>query len=236
MDLLRSSFCLAVFLPMMLPLGGVLADVDGKLQAKGWEEFVFKDKRTNHFSAHGDSGIEIVSQSSVSLLQIPVSIDIESQPILRWRWCVTEPVPTTRLSVKGADDRSLAIYVAFPFLAEEATAFERIERKVIEATAGKDAPGRVLMYVWGGDGDRGALVESPYLGTSGMMKILRPARTPSGQWFAESIDIAEDYRQAFGSKAPNPLHIAISADTDDTESTARGVIMNLGFLGSAKVF
>ncbi len=236
MLLFRSFCCIAVLLPMALATSNAVAEVDDKLRARGWDEFVFQDKRPNQFSAIGDSGIEVVSQSSVSLLQIPVSVDIETQSILRWRWCVTQPAPMTQLSVRGEDDRSLAIYVAFPFEEEEATAFERMERKIVETTAGEDAPGRVLVYVWGGNEDRGALVDSPYLGASGMMKVLRPTRTPSGQWFSESIDIAEDYRLSFGSDAPNPLYIAISADTDDTQSTARGIVTNLEFLGSPKVF
>ncbi|MGI9435988.1 MAG: DUF3047 domain-containing protein, partial [Geminicoccaceae bacterium] len=176
------------------------------------------------------------SRGSVSLLQLPVAVDIEAQPTLHWRWCVTKPAPGTDLSEKGEDDRSLAIYVAFPFVAAEASAFEKLERKIIEKTAGKDAPGRVLMYVWGGKLERGAVVSSPYMGDSAMMKILRSSRTPTGQWFEEQIDIADDYRTAFGSEPPDPIYIAISADTDDTDSASKGIVMDLEFLTEDRIF
>lgn len=213
----------------------VNAGVDKALEEQGWAELVFDDKPANHFSMNDHRGIDVVSKGSVSLLKMPVKVDISTKSALHWRWCLAEGAPATPLSIKGADDRSLAIYVAFPFVAEEATAFERMERRIVEATIGKDAPGRVLMYVWGGEAKRGTLVDSPYLGKSGMMKILRPADTPSNRWFQESINIAEDYREFFGNPPPNTLYIGISADTDDTQSTSRGIIMDLKFRDPAKV-
>lgn len=218
-----------VFISCLFPTSWVGADIDTRLQDKGWDELVFDNKSANQFLLGENGGIEVISEHSVSLLKMPLEINIEAQPMLRWRWSVLEATPVTDLSVKGEDDRSLAIYIAFPFVAEGATAFELIERKIVEAIAGKDAPGRVLMYVWGGNADRGEITDSPHLGNSGMMKTLRAAATPSGQWFSENINIAADYQQAFGKPAPNPLYIAIGADTDDTESTARGIVMDLDF-------
>lgn len=231
---LLPRYVLLIFL--YFSTGYAVAEVDERLQAAGWDELIFEKKLSNHFTAGDQGGIKVVSQGSVSLLKMPLAIDVETQPTLRWRWCVTKAAPATDLSVRGSDDRSLAIYVAFPFVAEEATAFELIERKIVESTAGKDAPGRVLMYVWGGDADRGTIVKSPHLGSSGMMTILRSAETPTGQWFSEAINIADDYERTFGTPPPDPLYIAIGADTDDTEGIAEGTVMNLEFVGPDRLF
>lgn len=220
---------------VLFPQSVANASVDKVLEELGWTEMLFNDRSANRFTANESGGIDVASEGSASLLRMPVSIDIKTRPILNWRWCLTEAAPATPLSIKGADDRSLAIYIAFPFVPEEATTFERIARKIVEARAGKDAPGRVLMYVWGGEQARGTVVASPYLGTSGKMTILRPAKTPSHQWFQESINIADDYQKFFGTPPPNPLYIAISADTDDTKSTSRGVVLDLKFLDPARV-
>ncbi|MGH1479591.1 MAG: DUF3047 domain-containing protein [Geminicoccales bacterium] len=211
------------------------AGVDEALVDQGWTEMLFDNRAANDFTINGADGIGIASKGSVSLLRMPLEVDIETTPTLHWRWCLTEAAPATPLSIKGADDRSLAVYIAFPFVAEEATPVERIRRKIVEAILGKDAPGRVLMYVWGGELARETVVESPHLGESGMMKILRPASTPSHQWFRERIDIAKDYRAVFGSLPPNPLYIGVSADTDDTSSSSKGVITDLEFLGANRV-
>jgi len=107
---------------------------------------------------------------------------------------------------------------------------------LVEREAGADAPGRVLMYVWGGQGERGDVQKSPFLGEGGRMIILRPAKTEAGQWFKERIDIAEDYRRIFGNEAPPAMSIAVSSDTDDTESQVRGLIANLDFVTRPATF
>lgn len=221
---------------LLMALVPAKADVDKALEEQGWAEFVFDDKLPNSFKALEDGGIEVTSRGGVSLLQMPLSVDLDTRPLLRWRWSVTEAGPATPLSTKGADDRSLAIFIAFPFVAEEATVFERMQRGLVELFAGKDAPGRVLNYVWGGEGDRGMMIDSPYLGESGMMQILRPARTATGQWFEENVNIADDYIAAFGSPPPDPIYIAISADSDDTQSNSRGTVTDLEFLDPARAF
>lgn len=225
----RFSLLCTAFIPLFLSPGNVAAEVDESLRVRGWEELVFDRKQANRFTANDDGEIIVESRGSVSVIKKDLSVDISNQPTLRWRWRVLDAAPATDLATKGSDDRSIAVYVAFPFIAEEATAFERIKQGIIAAATGEDVPGRVLTYVWGGDRDRGTVIESPYLKSAGMMKVLRPSDTPLDRWYAEHIDIAEDYRQSFGRPAPNPLYIAISADTDDTRSSAHAAVMDLEF-------
>jgi Protein of unknown function (DUF3047) len=73
------------------------------------------------------------------------------------------------------------------------------------------------------------VVESPYLGSAGFIRVLRPADSPTGKWFTEQVDLAADYRLAFGEEPPDPTQIAIQADTDNTESQSRALIADLHF-------
>lgn len=208
----------------------VHADMDQHLESNGWMELTFDGKAANSFDMRDDQILSVKSNDSVSVLQKPMTVDIGSTPILTWRWCVSKSAPATDLTAKGEDDRSLALFVAFPFVEEDATFFEKIERRIVEREAGPDAPGRVLMYVWGGEGTRGDVQKSPFLGDGGRMIILRPADTKDGTWFEEQVDVAEDYRRIFGNEAPPAMSIAVSADTDDTDSQAHGQIANLDFI------
>ena len=205
------------------------ADVTGSLRDLGWKEITFGNKTPNQFVSLNDGAIGVSSDHGVSLLKKPVIIDIAAEPTLSWRWRVATSAPATDLSIKGNDDRSLAVYVAFPFVPEEASLVDRLQRNIIETTMGKETPWRVLAYVWGGLGNRGDRVSSPHMGEAGMMKILRPSTAPTERWFMEQVDIAEDYRNAFGSEPPNPIYVAISADTDDTASMAEGIVTDLEF-------
>jgi len=224
--ILMSGFMLST---LAAPVWAMSAGATRSLSELGWEEITFSNKTPNEYVALDDGGIEVSSDQGVSLLKKPVMIDIAAEPKLSWRWRVSTSTASTDLSVRGEDDRSLAVYVAFPFVPEEASMFERLERNLVEATMGKDAPWRVLAYVWGGLGERGDQVSSPHMGDAAMMKILRPGKAPTKMWFNEQVDIVEDYRSTFGSKPPDPVYIAISADTDDTATMAEGTVTDLEF-------
>ncbi len=213
-----------------------LAGVDEALLAEGWSEVVFDGKMPNRFAPDDSGGVAVFSEGTVSLLQRPLSVDLQQNPVLTWRWRVDQAAPPTDLAVKGGDDRSLAVYVAFPFQPEEASLMERTKRAIVENLAGKKVPGRVLVYVWGGAGERHDHVPNPYLGEAGMTTILRPAGSETGVWQDESIDVAEDYRDSFASEPPDPISIAIGADSDDTMSRIRAVITDLTFIERAKTF
>jgi hypothetical protein len=44
------------------------------------------------------------------------------------------------------------------------------------------------------------------------------------------VDLAADYRAAFGEEPPNPTQLAIQADTDNTHSASRAYIADLAFV------
>ena len=220
---------LALFIAVTATVAWAVVALDPRLIAAGWQELTFDGRAGNRFLIRTDGGIEVVTDNSVSLLQRPVAVDLAATPRLTWRWRVDQAVPTTDLSVRGGDDRSLAIYVAFPFEPEHSSAFERMHRAMLEQLFGQEAPGRVLNYVWGGVGQRGEIVPSPYLQDSGMLKILRPGDGPIGVWLTEEVDLAADYRETFDSEPPNPIHIAIGADSDDIGVSGRGSVADLVF-------
>jgi hypothetical protein len=201
------------------------------LQATGWRELGVSGKPGNRFVGQPDGAIEVISSSSVSRLYRPLQVDLDATPVLTWQWRVDEPVPPTDLTKKGEDDTALTIYVGFPWDPDRASFTERLTRPLVEAYVGDDAPGRVLVYVWGGKQRRGEAVKSPHLRSSGFMRVLRPADSPTGEWFEERVDIVKDYREAFGEEPPDPSQLAISADTDNTRSRSRGLVKGLAFLG-----
>jgi Protein of unknown function (DUF3047) len=221
----------AALLTFAAPASAAGVPLGPDLAAAGWHEIEVKGKPPNGFVGHPDGAIEVVSSSSVSRLYRPVEVDLDVTPALTWRWRVDEPVPPTDLTAKGEDDTAITLYVGFPWDPGEASFMERLKRPLVEAYAGADAPGRVLAYVFGGEQPRGTVVDSPHLGDAGAMRVLRPAAAPTGEWFEERVDLAKDYREAFGEDPPDPTQIAISADTDDTGSTSRGMVDALAFVG-----
>ncbi|WP_298569036.1 DUF3047 domain-containing protein [uncultured Aliiroseovarius sp.] len=138
----------------------------------------------------------------------------------RWSWSVDQTVPGTDLRLKGGDDRNLALYFAFlPKAEAQRSGASRNLRKLL-----KHPEGRVLVYVWGGDHGRGAVLPSPYLGARGKTVVLRPSGTGA---HAEKVDLVADYRRAFGEAPQALVALAVSSDSDDTNTVTRGQITDL---------
>lgn len=180
----------------------------------GWREQRLPRLPANAFGQGGDT-LQVRSDGAMSLLWRAVPPALRRARTARWGWAVAEGVPATDLRRRGGDDRNLAVY----FVWTDDGAAGRIDpgraRRMLA-----DPGARVLAYVWGGADGRGTVRRSPYL--PGMrMVILRPAGT--GQHL-ESVDLAADYRRAFGSAPGALVAIGISADSDDTGGRIRASV------------
>ncbi|NQV84018.1 MAG: DUF3047 domain-containing protein, partial [Rhodospirillales bacterium] len=149
--------------------------------------------------------------------------------VLTWEWMIDRPPPQSDLFEKGKDDRAIALYVSFPYDADAASLAEKLFRPFVEIFRGKDTPGRVISYIWGGTGRRGDLQESPYLGAAGALKIVRNGNDRVGAWVMERIDVVDDYRKIFGSVPTFVSHVLISSDSDDLGVSGAASVRRISF-------
>jgi hypothetical protein len=216
----RRRALLAVVAGCLAPVARARAAVDPRLGALGWQEMTFRDKPGNTYMLEPDGSIRIESRASVSVLWLELPSDPLATPILRWRWRIDQAVPPTDLRRRGGDDRSLAVHVAFSYVAERASLLERSVRTILGSIAGRELPGRLLTYVWGGDGGSPGWFDNPYLPTGNRIRVLRGVGAPTGAWLEERVDIAADFREAFGEEPTQVVQVGVGADSDDTLSAA----------------
>ena len=228
-----------VFVGLILFFGGLSlsarAELSSALKERGWDEIVFDDLVPNSFSSGADyvpgsEAIDLVSESSVSVAFLDLDIDIEATPILTWEWLARNPDPNTDTKKKGDDDRTITLYIAFPYQAEHARLGERFERVAIEALKGSDTPGRVLFYSWGGGAERGERFASPYTKQYGQVTMLNLPGDALNVWHRHRINLRQDFIEAFGYPPANPSFLAISSDSDDTATQMRVSIRGLRFI------
>lgn len=222
------------FALLALPLSMASAELDDALTQAGWDEITFDDAEPNRFRAihaeHGRvEGVSLVSQESVSIAYLNVNINLDDLPNLSWQWKSITPPVDTDITKKGGDDRSLAIYVAFPYQPEHASFGEKLGRVAVEALRGKDTPGRVLTYVWGGGAERGAMTPNPYVEDYGRFIFLRTPDDAQGEWLSESVNIRSDFIKAFGFEPASPQYIGIGSDSDDTKKRIEAEVQYLEF-------
>lgn len=194
-----------------------LAEAEQVTFSDNWTEQAFSLFSSNEFVLNADT-LDISSEGTVSVLwkKLPPSMWEANQA--NWDWAVEVSVPATDLTVKGGDDRNLSIY--FVFSPQEY--LPKSKGKLTDLLKNKDV--RVLMYVWGGDHDRGEVLPSPYLEDFGKTIILQRAGTGRA---SEQVNLANDFLRVFGENPEKLVGIAISADSDDTRSTISSSISSL---------
>ncbi len=207
----------------------VFAEVGRSVTESGWREIEFADKKPNRFVKCGQDCIQIDSASSVSMIRRSLKIDISEKKFLSWEWKLTVPPASSDLEKKGQDDRPLAIYITFPFDEKNASISERGIRPLVELRYGKEAPGRVLSYVWASTTPIGETVNSPFGGAQHKMIVKRNGVSELNIWLGESVDVVADYKDLFGVEPKGVLEMLISSDTDDTRSVSRGFVRRILF-------
>ena len=208
------SFALA--LPILLAAAPLAAQ---SISFNGWTEQRFSLFAQVDYGFSG-SRLSVSSDDAASMTYRQLPAGSWGATSASWSWAVSESVPATDLTRKGGDDRNLSLYFVFLPQAEA----ERIGEGGSIRSLLNNEQARVLVYVWGGAHGRGDVLSSPYLGARGKTIIRRPSGTGS---FSENVDLAGDYARAFGGSAGALVGLAVSADSDDTNSTIRGEISGL---------
>jgi len=183
-----------------------------------WEQQRFSLFQQNRYGFAGNR-LDVASDGAVSLTYRALAPSDWGSASARWDWSVSEGVGPTDLRQKGGDDRNLAMY--FVFLPEAEA--QALQGAPVRRLLRNDAV-RVLIYVWGGAHDRGDILSSPYLGARGKTVVLRPSGTGSA---SENVNLSGDYARAFGGSKGALVGIAVSADSDDTDSRIRASISGL---------
>jgi len=205
------------------------AAIDDALKRAGWT--LFSDDRwaPARFRLRPDGAIEARSDNSTSLIWKKVDKSDAQKSRLAWDWRVDEIMPATDITVKGGDDRPLALHVWFMKPRDQLNFLERLKADLIELWVGLPVHGRLLTYVWGGRGKIGDALPNPHVGDGSWMIVLRTGGARTGVWYSESRDLVADYRAAFGEDPPARGIIALAADSEDTQTRSCAAVRGLRF-------
>jgi ribosomal protein RSM22 (predicted rRNA methylase) len=165
-----------------------------------------------------------MSDASVSFRYFEIPPNKPAPSVLSWRWKVDSHSSLAPQTVKGKDDRPLAIHVWF----DKAGADTVLSG--LTARVGKPKVGKLLSYVWGAQEPAGSVLENPYY-RKGRVIVLVGEDGQIGEWATVQRDIVADYRRAFGAEPDMSRlrYIAISADTDDLNGQSSASVRELAF-------
>lgn len=189
-----------------------------------------KHTRYERVELDGRSVLRAESRCSASGLALALEdIDLRATPRLAWRWRVERGLDVPNERTREGDDFAARVYVNFPFVPEEASLWERMRRRVVDALYPHPLPGKSLVYVWASREPPGSHWSSPYA-EDAWIQVLRSGSEAQGAWREEIVDVVADYRRRFGSEPPAVQSIALMSDSDNVCGHAVAYFTNLRFL------
>ena len=199
-----------------------------------WQEVRLRKELTpNRFSLRiwdGVDAIEVHSNASMSLMARPLSVDLETTPVLCWRWRVDATLAAADMTQRQGDDYAARVYVSFK-LPEAAIGLGlRTKLALARAIWGADLPDAAINYVW--DNRHPIGTEQPNVYTDrAIMVVQRSGNAQVGRWVQERRNVQEDVSRFFSREA-RPVQLAVTADTDNTGLSAHAGFADFHFVGA----
>lgn len=216
--------------PPVLRVGDFSSQSPSDSLPDGWTDVRFgeNERSTSYDLQRVDTTVALraVSRNGASGLITRKRINLESYPILEWRWKVDDLPRDANIANDVTDDAAARIYVTFDY--DDLGLVDRIKLAILRRVGFRDAPSRALNYLWASHQERGAALSSSYTDQI-MMLPVRSGAKHRGEWVRERRNVLQDYREVFGEDPPAVNGIALMTDADNTGGTARAYYGDLLF-------
>lgn len=229
---MRTTFlaaaALATALAVLAPISGGRAETllrDDFFDLTHWKPLTLPgiEARSEYSAKRIDTGYALHAQSNASAsgLMHRQTWDVHEYPYLRFRWKVDAVITAGDATRKEGDDFALRIYVIFGWDEENMSLGDRLTRAMAKMFSEGEPPHSCLVYVWANRRHAARFFPNPFTARA-MVFPLRHGCGDCGQWLTEQVDIAADYRAAFGQEPPRTAALAVMSDSDNTQASGSG--------------
>lgn len=163
------------------------------------------------------------ARASRGVLISKFKYDVSKFPRLRWQWKIRNVCQGGDNRDRLLDDSPVRISVLFEYDPQNAGILERIKYELAKRKLGEYPPRYILNYIWAArDEDAGCVFDSPQTPRSGRSKViaLQAGEKKAGNWVREDINVARDFRLAFGKEPPRLAALAITSNSDKTREVS----------------
>jgi len=191
---------------------------DLTLSAPRWQEVRLGDDiKPNTFSfetVDGQAVLRIESNASMSMMAIPVEVDLKQTPVLCWQWRINRVLDTADMTERFGDDYAARLYVSLSIPESEQSLGLRLQLGLARSIWGDQVPDGAINYVWDNRQPVGTAMPNAYTDRVTMM-VAQSGGAKTGQWVQQAQNVTQDIEQGF-TPAATPVQIALAADTDNT--------------------
>jgi hypothetical protein len=214
-------------------VGKFSAEKPGETLPSGWRVWKLSGlKRPTEYSLVDNEGRTVIlarSRAGASGLVFPISIDLKRYPSLHWHWKVPALIPGADNSQRHTEDSPVRIVITFDGDKSKLPLEDRLFADNFRLFTRQEFPYAILMYIWENRAPVGQVIDN--LHTSRIKMIVADTGTENlGKWRAETRNVYEDYKRAFGEEPPPIRSIGIMTDSDNTGADAEAYYGDITFL------
>jgi hypothetical protein len=218
---------LHALLPTPFSLASTLESLPG-----GWHIFrLLRFKPLTKYDLVRDGGTTVVraeANSSVSGMRHKVSVDVHEYPYAAWRWKVPKLIEGADNTVPAVADAPARVIFTFEGGRDKLPGFEQLNYDLAKALTGNEMPYATLMYIWEPTRPLGEVI-THHNTTRVKMIVAGNSQRDLQRWYAERVNLLEDYRRAFGEDPPRVKTVGIMSDSDNTGSSVVAYFGDISF-------
>jgi len=206
---------------------------EGGTVGQGWQPLEFRkiERRTRYALVRDGDAVVLRADADASASGVVHRLDgpAAARPMLSWRWKIADVVTAGDPRRKDGDDYAARVYVTFRYDPSRVSAVERAKYALAKQLDGEYPPHAGLTYVWDARLPPGTVLPNAYTDRVRMI-VVRSGGAEAGRWVAETRNVLEDYRRAFGEEPPPVSGIAVMTDTDQTGGRATAWYGDIRFM------
>ncbi|MDY7029563.1 MAG: DUF3047 domain-containing protein [Spirochaetota bacterium] len=188
-----------------------------------WEPLTFRkiDAHTEYalVTEDGKNALRARAEASASGIIFTERFRVADTPFVEWSWKISNTVEGGNAAEKDGDDYAIRIYIIFPYDSSRVSFLDKVKYETVRRLYGEYPPLSSLNYIWANRPHDDEYLPNPFTDRA-MMIPVDTGSVYAGQWRTHTVDIREDYRNAFGEEVPEEASLAVMADTDNTGASA----------------
>lgn len=174
--------------------------------------------------------LQMESDNAASGLMLKQTFNIYQYPILKWRWRVSNVYRKGDSATKKGDDYPARLYVVFAYDPTKASAGKRLKYQFAKLLYGQFPPDSSISYIWDNRATNKPFIINAYVDEARMIPV-SSGTAQVNTWQEYTVNVVEDYKQAFGQDPPATASLAVMCDSDDTHEAATALIQYIRIEG-----
>ena len=203
----------------------------------GWMPIKINDqKKPTVYDLVDDGGTVVLHASAdgaASLVGHRVAFDIQSAPVLSWRWKISRLITTADNAVANKEDSPARIVLEFDGDKSKLSLGDKSAMATGKFLSGRELPYATLMYIWSNKEPVGNVIPNPRTGRVQMI-VASSGAAAVGAWQTLSRNVVEDFRRAFGEEPGRLTGVAVLTDTDNTGEKAEAWYGDIQFRNASR--